>query len=314
MSVASTAIGQKLQKRRASKATVREAIAGYLFASPWLLGLIFWTIGPIIASLYLSFTDYHVLKPPQWSGVANYVKAFTDDDQFWPSLGRTFRYALTVVPLSLMGSLLLAILLNQGLKGSALARTFFFLPHLTPVVAMAILWKWLLHTEVGPVNYGLESIGLPKVPWLSSQKWALNSLCMVAIWAAVGGNSMLIFLAALQGVPQEMYEAAEIDGAGRWTKTRHVTLPLISPSIFFNLVLGVIGALKVFALAYVGTNGGPGWATTFYGLRLYREAFQFFRMGYGSALAWILALILFGLTYVQMQASRRWVYYAGEGV
>ena len=141
MSVASTAVGQRPRKRRVSKAVVREAIAGYLFASPWLLGLLFWTIGPIIASLYLSSTDYHVLKPPQWSGVANYVKAFTGDDQFWPSLGRTFRYALTVVPLSLIGSLLLAILLNQGLKGSALARTFFFLPHLTPVVAMAILWK-----------------------------------------------------------------------------------------------------------------------------------------------------------------------------
>ena len=137
MSGASTAVGQRPRKRRVSKAVVREAIAGYLFASPWLLGLLFWTIGPIIASLYLSFTDYHVLKPPQWSGIANYVKAFTGDDQFWPSLGRTFRYALTVVPLSLMGSLLLAILLNQGLKGSALARMFFFLPHLTPLVVLA---------------------------------------------------------------------------------------------------------------------------------------------------------------------------------
>lgn len=300
--------------RGPSRRVVREAITGYLFAAPWLLGLLFWYVGPIISSLYLSFTEYHVLKPAVWTGVANYVKAFTGDDQFWPSLGRTFRYAFQVVPASLAGSLALAILLNQGLKGTSFLRTLFFLPHLTPIVAMAILWKWLLHSEIGPVNYLLDSIGLPMVPWLSSQKWALTSLGFIAMWGSMGGNTMLIFLASLQGVPQELYEAAEIDGAGRWARVRHVTLPMISPAIFFNLVLGIIGALRVFAMAYVGTNGGPGWSTTFYGLRLYRQAFQYFRMGYACTLAWLLAFILFGLTYVQIQGSRRWVYYAAEGV
>ena len=255
-----------------------------------------------------------MIKPPVWVGTANYVHAFTADDQFWPSLARTFRYALTVVPLSLIGSLILAILLNQGLRGTAVARTLFFLPHLTPVVAMAILWRWLLQADVGPVNYLLSSIGFPKIPWLSSGRHALNSLAMISIWAAVGGNEMLIFLAALQGVPKEQYEAAELDGAGRIAKALNVTLPMISPSILFNLVLGIIGALRVFALAFVATSGGPGYATTFYGLRLYQESFQYFRMGYGSALAWILAMVLFVFTFLNMRLSARWVYYAGEGI
>jgi len=216
--------------------------------------------------------------------------------------------------LSLSGSLILAILLNQGLRGTAVARTLFFLPHLTPVVAMAILWKWLLHTDVGPINYLLTNIGFPRIPWLSSEKWALSSLSLIAIWAAIGGNEMLIFLAALQGVPKEQYEAAELDGAGRVARVVHVTIPMISPSILFNLVLGIIGALRVFALAYVGTNGGPGWSTTVYGLRLYQEAFRYFRMGYGCTLAWLLAVVLFAFTYLQMRFSTRWVYYASEGI
>ena len=313
MAVDSVRVAKRLQKPKRSRAAIREAIAGYTFASPWLLGLLFWYIGPIIASLYLSFTTYTVIKPPVWAGTFNYVKAFTKDDQFWPSLGRTFRYAFQVVPVSMVGSLALAVLLNQGIRGTSVARSLFFLPHLTPVVAMALLWKWLLHPEVGPVNYALDSIGLPMIPWLTSQKWALTSLSLIAIWADAGGNRMLIFLASLQGVPEELIEAAELDGAGRWARIRHITLPMISPAIFFNLVLGIIGALRVFALAYVGTNGGPGWSTTFYGLRLYNQAFAYFRMGYASALAWLLALILFGLTYLQLEGSKRWVYYAGEG-
>ena len=294
---------------------LQEAIAGYLFASPWLIGLVLWTIIPIFASLYLSFNDYHVIKPPIWTGLDNYITALSGkDDQFWPSLGRSFRYAAQVVPVSLAGSLILAIMLNQGLRGTSVFRTLFFLPHLTPLVAMAILWKWLLHAEVGPVNYVLAEIGLPKIPWLATQKWALTSLSMIGIWGAIGGNEMLIFLAALQGVPQELYEAAELDGAGRWGRIRHVTVPMISPAIFFNMIIGIIGALRVFAMAFVATNGGPGYSTTFYGLWLYNHAFKFFRMGYGCAMAWILAVILFGLTYIQISASNRWVYYAAEGV
>jgi multiple sugar transport system permease protein len=302
------------RKVRWSRLVVREAIAGYAFAAPWLIGLLIWTVGPVITSFYLSFTDYHVLQPPVWTGFANYTKAFVGDAQFWPSIGRSFRYALQVVPISLVGSMVLAILLNQNLRGTSVARTLFFLPHLTPVVAMAILWVWLMNTEVGPINYLLGQIGIPRVPWLSSQKWALTSLSLIAVWAAVGGNQMLIFLASLQGVPQEMYEAAEIDGAGRLQRVLSITLPMISPAIFFNMVLGIIEGLRVFALAFVGTNGGPGYSTTFIGLWLYQQSFQFFRMGYGCAMAWVLALILFGLTYTQIVLSNRWVYYAGEGI
>ncbi len=297
---------------RMSKREFREALQGYAFATPWILGLIFFTVGPILASMYLSFTQYNVLKPPQWVGLDNYVYAFTKDQQFWPSLGRTFRYAVMVVPLSIVGSFFLAMLLNQDLKGTAIYRTLFFLPHLTPVAAMAILWKWLLQAEIGPVNYLLGLIGIQGPAWLSSQQWALPSLAMISVWAAVGGNEMLIFLAGLQGVPKELYEAAELDGAGRLARVRHVTLPMVSPSIFFNLVLALIGALKVFSLAFVGTAGGPGYATWFYALHIYRSAFENFEMGYASALAWVLAVILFGFTYIQVSGSSRWVYYEGE--
>jgi multiple sugar transport system permease protein len=278
---------------------------------PWLLGLVIFVIGPMLFSFYLSFTKYDAVRPPEWLGLANYVRAFTGDELFWPSLGRTFRYALVVVPLGTAGSLALAMLLNRGQPGTNLFRTFFFLPYLTPVVAMAILWKWLLHPSVGPVNYLLGRIGIEGPGWLSNPKWALTSIIMISLWAFLGGNSMLIFLAGLQGVPQELYDAAEVDGAGSFMRFRHVTLPMISPTMFFNLIIGVIGALKVFALAYVATEGGPSWATWFYALHLYRWSFQYFEMGYGAALAWLFALILVVLTMIQFRYARRWVHYEG---
>jgi multiple sugar transport system permease protein len=204
------------------------------------------------------------------------------------------------------------LLLNQGLKGSTLARTLYFLPHLTPSVAMAVLWTWLLHPSVGPVNYVLKLIGIKGPGWMTDTKWALPSIILINLWAYLGGNQMLIFLAGLQGVPQELYDAAEVDGAGNWHRFWSVTLPLITPTLFFNLIMGVIGALKVFTLAYVATQGGPSWATWFYALHLYRWSFEYFEMGYGCALAWIFAVILIIFTTIQFGLSRRWVYYAGE--
>ena len=289
----------------------REAVWGFTFAVPWLLGLLIFVVGPMLFSFYLSFTKYDAVRSPEWLGIANYVRAFVGDDLFWPSLGRTFRYALVVVPLGTAGSLALAMLLNRGQPGTTLYRTFFFLPYLTPVVAMAILWKWLLHPSVGPVNYMLSRIGIEGPGWLSNPKWALTSIILISLWSFLGGNSMLIFLAGLQGVPQELYDAAEVDGAGGWMRFRHVTLPMISPTLFFNLIIGVIGALKVFALAYVATEGGPSWATWFYALHLYRWSFQYFEMGYGAALAWLFALILIILTLIQFRFSSRWVHYEG---
>ena len=294
-----------------SVARGREAFWGYLLLVPWFVGMALFVVGPVLASLALSFTKYNVVATPELVGVANFTRALFEDELFWPSLERTFRYALIYVPLAMAGALGLALLLNRKLPGTAVFRTTYFLPHLTPAVAAAILWLWLLHPEVGPVNYALSGLGLGKPGWFASPAWALYAIVLVGLWNAWGGNTMLIFLAGLQGVPPELYEAAEIDGAGRWMRFRHVTLPMMSPTIFFNLVLGVIAALKVFSLAYVATGGGPNRATWFFALHIFRWAFEYFEMGYAAALAWIFGLILLALTLVQIKLSDRWVYYAG---
>jgi len=295
-----------------SMAETRECLWGMFFATPWLLGLLIFTIGPILASMYLSFTRYDVISKPQFLGVDNFVRAFTGDELFWPSMARTFRYALSVVPLSIIGSLVLAMLLNQGYRGTNIFRTLYYLPHLTPAVAMGYLWRWLLQPSVGPVNYLLKSIGIQNPPgWLADPKWALSSLVMIALWGSMGGNNMLIFLAGLQGVPQELYDAADVDGANRWDRFWAVTLPMISPALFFNLVMGIIGSLRAFAMAFVSTQGGPSRATWLYALHLYTIGFQYFEMGYASALAWIFAVVIILITMIQFRLSSRWVYYAG---
>jgi len=290
----------------------KEARWGYIFLLPWLLGLIIFWIGPILASAYFSVLEYDVLSPPEFIGLDNYVRAFTGDKLFWPSLWRTFYFSLVSVPAAVFGSLLLAILLNQGLKGTNIFRTVFFLPHLTPAVALAVLWIWLFHPSVGPINLMLGWVGIDGPGWLRSREWALPAVIIISLWASLGGNTMLIFLAGLQGVPQELMEASEIDGAGTWSKFRNVTLPMISPTLLFNMILGVIGALKVFTLAFVATQGGPSYATWFYALHIYQQAFAYFRMGYGAALAWIFVLVLLAFTFLQLYFSKRWVYYAGE--
>ncbi len=293
----------------------REAVAGYLFLLPWIIGLACFVVGPMIASAYFSFTKYDVVNTPEFVGLRNYEDIFTRDRLFWPSLMLTFRYAVIVVPLSLIGSLLAAMLLNQSLKGTAFFRTFFFLPHLTPIAAAAVLWAWLFNPDVGLINYFLRnSLSIENPPgWFRDPQWAMTGLIIMAMWGAIGGNTMIIFLAGLQGVPQELYEAASIDGAGAWAKFRNVTIPLLTPTIFFNMVLGIIGALRVFTAAFVATAGGPAYATWFYSLHIYTRAFKYFEMGYASALAWIFFFVLFVFTFIQFRASRRWVYYAGEG-
>lgn len=291
---------------------VGDALWGYVFLLPWLLGLVIFFLGPLLASVYLSFTKYDVLSPPHFIGIQNYQMAFFTDPLFWPSLLRTFEYSVAVVPLGLVGSLLLAILLNRGMKGTSVFRTLFFIPSLTPVVALALLWTWLFHPTVGPINAALQFIGIHGPGWLTSQRWALPALILITLWSTWGGSTMIIFLAGLQGVPQSLIDAAEIDGAGRWAKFRNVVLPMISPTLLFNLILGVIGALKVFTLAFVATNGGPSYATWFFALHIYNQAFKYFKMGYGSALAWIFVVILLVFTVIQLKSSQRWVYYAGH--
>lgn len=295
-----------------SKLQVREAIEGYLFALPWILGLIIFFGGPILASMVLSFTEYDILSVPRFNGLENYTRAFFDDRLFWPSLWRTFFYAGIVVPTSLAGSLFLAILLNQKLMGTNIFRTIFFVPHLTPIVAVAVIWSWLLHPNLGPVNGYLDQLGIEGPGWFTDRQWAVPATILVSIWMQLGGNAMLIFLAGLQGVPLELYEASDLDGASSWAKFRHITLPMISPTIFFNLVLGIIAAMKVFGLAFVTTAGGPAYATWFFALHIYHQAFEFYRLGYGSALAWLFALILIIFTLIQLKLSGRWVYYEGD--
>jgi multiple sugar transport system permease protein len=290
----------------------REAVSGYLYISPWILGFILLTLMPFVASFLLSFADYAIATPPRWTGLANFRRAFTEDELFWRALRTTLTYVVFSVPIGVTISLGLAILLNQPIRGNAIFRTLFFLPTLTPVVAATLLWKWLLHPEVGLANTLLwEHLRIAGPGWLSSPRWALPSVIVIALWGSVGGGRMIIFLAALQGVPQELYEAADIDGAGGLRKFWNVTVPIISPAVFFNLVMGFIGAFSVFEIAYVGTDGGPMYATWFYMLHLVRQALTYFQMGYASALAWILFVILVAFTYVQLKLSTRWVYYAG---
>jgi multiple sugar transport system permease protein len=289
----------------------RKAIWGLIFVGPWLIGLLAFVAGPILASLYLSFTTYDILSPPQWVGLANYHRAFFEDPLMWPSLERTFYFAIAVVPLGLIGSLILAILLNQGLRGTNIFRTAFFLPSLTPGVALSVLWLWLLHPKLGPVNQVLRSLGLGEYPWLSDGTTVIPSIILITLATSIGGSSMLIYLAGLQGVPRELEEAAIVDGAGMWTKFRHVTLPMITPTLFFNLIQGVIGALQVFTVSFVATNGGPNYGSWFIALHIYNQAFSYLRLGYGATLAWLLLLLVLALTLLNLAFSRKWVFYRG---
>lgn len=308
-----TLTAQPLRRRR-SKAKRRENLYGYLFLLPWLVGFLGLFIGPGLYSLYLSLTEYSLLGAPRFIGADNYVKMFTADQLFWPSLGRTFYFAVVAVPLGVLGSMILAILLNAKLRGVTVYRTLFFMPSLVPLVASVILFKWLLHADFGIVNQGLRSLGIDPPGWFSDRNWAIPSLILMRLWGTIGGTQMIIFLAGLQGIPTELYDASSIDGANAWQRTRHVTIPLLTPTIFFNTVLGIIGALQTFAAAFLLTpeGGGPGFATWFYALHIWKHAFDYFNMGYAAALAWFFALIIVGLTIFQMQMSKRWVFYYGE--
>ena len=301
-------------KRSGSRIKRRENLYGYLFLTPWLLGFFGLFIGPGLASRYLSLTKYDVIGTPEFIGTANYVKMFTDDDLFWPSLGRTFYFAGVGVPLGVLGSMLLAIMLNTKLRGITVYRTLFFMPSLVPLVASIVLWKWLLNTDFGIVNQGLRSLGFDPPGWFSDRQWAIPSLIIMRLWSSIGGTQMIIFLAGLQGIPESLYDAASIDGANSWQRIRHVTIPLLTPTIFFNTVLGIIGALQTFAAAFLLTpeGGGPGFATWFYALHIWKHAFDYFNMGYAAALAWFFAVIIVGMTIVQMQLSKRWVFYYGD--
>ncbi len=293
-------------------------LTGLLFVAPWCLGFLIFTAGPMVASLMLSFTSWTMLSPPSWVGFENFERLFGDDPLLYRSLWNTVFYVILSVPLSTCLALGLALLLDQKVKGMSIFRTIFFLPSVTNVVAVSILWLWIFNPEFGLLNTALRAIGIEGPLWLQSETWAKPALVLMSLWGV--GGSMIIFLAALQGVPQELHEAAQLDGAGAARRFFHVTLPMISPALFFSLIMGLIGGFQVFTQAFVmtgtaqpGSEGGPNNATLFMVLYLYKKAFMDFKMGYASALAWILFFIILVLTLIQRKFGQRWVHYeAGE--
>lgn len=283
---------------------------GYIFISPWLIGFIVFLIGPIIASLYLSFTDYKPGQVPVWMGLSNYARMF-GDDLFYHSLQVTLTYTLFSVPLGLITALGLAVLLNQGVRGLRFFRTAFYLPSLISGVAVAIVFSWFFNKQFGVFNFFLGLLGIQGPNWLGDPDWTMPAFVMMSLWSV--GGTVVIFIAALQGVPVELYEAAELDGAANWRRFINITLPLISPVLLFALITGVIATFQTFAVSYIMTGGGPANASLFYLLYLYRNAFSWFEMGYASALAWFLFVIIMICTAILLRTSDMWVHYEGLG-
>jgi multiple sugar transport system permease protein len=301
---------QAIARRRGWRARHQEDITGWLWAAPWILGFLIFTLGPMLASVYYSFTDFPVISPPKWIGLDNYRTMLTGDDYIVQALKVTTVYAIVSIPLNLGLGFFLAILLNQPIRGVAVWRTIYYLPAVISGVAVALLWQWIFNTDFGLANWLLSLVGIKGPRWLLDPNWALPALIIMSLWGVGGG--MIINLAGLQGVPTQLYEAAEIDGAGAWRRFWAVTVPLVSPVIFFNLVMGIIGALQTFTQAFIMTGGGPRQATHFYMLHLYNNAFVWLKMGYAAALAWVLFFYILILTLLVIRSSSAWVYYEGE--
>ena len=295
-------------RKRLGQQARREEREFYLFISPWIIGFILFGAGPIIASAGISLTNWSLLSSPRWAGLSNYVR-LASDPLFSITLKNTLVYAIGSVGLGVVVAFLLALLLNQKVWGMALFRTIFYLPSVVSGIAVALLWVNIFHPDFGLINYALSGIGIQGPGWLTSPSWAMPALIIMSLWGAGGG--MVIYLAGLQSIPEHLYEAAALDGAGPLRKFWHVTVPMMSPVIFFNMIVGFISSLQAFVLIFVMTNGGPANSTLVYGLYLYRNAFQYFEMGYASAMAWVLFIVIMIITAVQFQAAKRWVYYEG---
>lgn len=293
---------------------LRDDLRAYLFVSPWIISLLVFTAYPMLASLYFSFTRYNVIQPPEWVGPANFQRMLTEDPLFWTAVWNTTYYALVSVPFSLAVALGLALLLNQNVRGIGVYRTVFYLPTLVPVIASTLIWTVLLNPQNGLLNAALEAVGLPRLGWLRSYEWSKPAVILMSLWTGVGG-AMLIFLAGLKDTPVSLLEAATIDGANAWQRLRHVTLPLLTPTIFFNLIMGIIASFQVFGQVLVITSGsgagGPRNSLLMYMLHLYRSAFRQFEMGYASAMALALFVVLVLLTLLVVRSSSYWVHYEG---
>ena len=284
----------------------REAVVAYGFIAPWLVGFLVFMAGPILASLVLAFCEYDALHPVRFAGLDNFA-ALPSDRLFWKSLVNTL-WMVGAVPLGMAVGLGVALLLNMNVGGQKFYRTIYYLPAIVPIVAASVLWIWLLQPQFGMINALLRFVGIPGPQWLQDPAWAKPALILMGLWSA--GAGMIIWLAGLKGIPRELYEAAEIDGAGRLSRFRHITLPMLSPYIFFNLVMGTIGAFQVFTNAYIMTDGlgGPVDATLFYVFAIFNHAFRYFKMGYASAMAWILFLIILALTMINWRLRKKWVF------
>jgi multiple sugar transport system permease protein len=287
-----------------------EALTGFFCISPWLIGFLAFALWPLVQSIYLSFTDYDIFSPVKWVGLANWRKLLFVDDYTWHSLWVTAIYSVGAVSLSLVLGLALALLLNQQVNGISLYRTIFYAPAVVSGAAVAMMWLLIFNPEMGVVNSTLRLVGIQGPGWLFDKNWALPTFIIMSVWGV--GGSMVLYLAALQGVPTELYEAAMIDGGGAFAKLWHITLPMISPVIFFNLIMGIIGSFQVFTSSYIMTQGGPERATYFFVLFIYHQAFENLFMGYASAAAWLLAIIILALTLLTFASSNRLVYYEGR--
>ncbi|MEM7533115.1 MAG: sugar ABC transporter permease [Chloroflexota bacterium] len=287
----------------------REAMWFYIFLLPWLISFLIFTLFPIGASLGLGFTKYNAIKPPEFVGFRNFLFLY-NDAIFWKSLRVTITYTLIFVPVQLMFSLFLAILLNMRVPGMRTIRTIYYIPAILPTVVTGLVWVWLFNPDFGLLNYILyELTGIKGPNWLGSERWVMSAVIISGLWGL--GAGVIIFLAALQNVPEELYEASELDGAGVWGQFRNVTIPMISPVILYNLLIFMINALQVFARIYVLTQGGPNYGSYFYNLYVYDNAFSYFKLGLASGQAWILFIIILLMTVIALRSSGRWVYYAG---
>lgn len=296
--------------KQIKRSELHRFIIGLLFISPWLIGFLLWTVYPVLASIFYSFTRYDVVRPPRYIGLSNYSELLFKDDTFHIVLGNTLYFVIIGVPLGVITAFLLAALLNNQMRLRSLYRTVFFLPAIVPAIAAAEVWRWVYNPRWGLINSVLKSMGLATIPWLSSPALAKFSLIIIQAWAQ--GTAMLIFLAALQDVPRSLYDAAVVDGANRWQRFRHVTIPMTTPAILFVLLTGLIGTFQYFTLGWLLTQGGPNQSTEFYSIYLYRNAFRFFKMGYASALAWLLFILIVICTLLIFRTSARWVFYGGE--
>jgi len=288
---------------------MKKNLLGYAFLSPWLIGFLVFTLIPFVVSIYLSFTRYEVVTSPVWVGTANYGEMFSRDPIFWKALVITLKYAAVAVPLGTVAGVGLALLLNADIRGMSVYRTLFFIPSIVPMVATSVVFIWILNPQIGLVNGILKKFGVVGPAWLADPKYAFWSLVMMGLWSV--GGSMIIYLAGLKDVPPHLYEAAMIDGASSFQRLRHVTLPMITPVIFFNLVMGVIGAFQYFTQAYIMTSGGPEDSTMFYALYLFNRAWRYLDMGYASAMAWVLFIVIMICTGLIFKSQKKWVHYGG---